>query len=80
MMPADPIHSGSPLLQPVPCVHNVYRVRIQGQEFVALQFHTQSGTAVVFYPPTQAKELAETIRATALGLSLVTPTINGKDG
>ena len=63
------------LTVPIGIVQTQYvlgRVSVDGKEYVAIKFDDPTGCKVVLFEPPKAKELADRLRATALGLALVT--------
>lgn len=65
---------------PGPVNYQIGDVMIAGKRWIALKFDDLTGCKVVYFEPEAAKQMAQKITATALGLSLVQPNNNHQNG
>lgn len=67
-------------VQPGPVAHVVAEVMVNGRRQIAVRLEGTSGDFVAFFTPEDAHKFADTVRASALGLTVITHDVPPEGG
>lgn len=76
----DPLTARHVPLQPAPCAYVVAEVVVNGRRQIAVRLEGIYGDFVGFFTPEDAHKLSDTIRASALGLTVVSHDVPPEGG